>query len=85
MPRPKLESGCNSENSCKIIRQLEIQYAPGWEGSIQIVDITETSVLNLKVFYPLRDVDAFSLSVLFDLRHLWRYEGVRGIFPEMDE
>ena len=83
MPRPKLESGCNSENSCKIIRQLEIQYAPGWEGSIQIVDITETSVL--KVFYRLRDVDAYSFSVLFDLRHLWWYEGVRGMFPEIDE
>ena len=60
-----------------------MQYAPGWGGSIQIVDITETIVL--KVFYPLRDVDAFSLSVLFDLRHLRWYEGVRGMFPEMDK
>ena len=82
MPRPKLDSRRDSEISCKNIRQFKMQYAPGWGGSIQTVDLTETSVL--KVFYPLRDVDAYSPSVLFDLRHLWWYEGVRGMFPEMD-
>ena len=83
MPRPKLDSRRDSEISCKNIRQFRMQYAPGWGGSIQIVDITETSVL--KVFCPLRDVDTYSPSVLFDLRHLRWYEGVRGMFPEMDK
>ena len=83
MPRPKLDSRRESENNCKNIRQFNIQYAQGWGGSIQIVDLTETSVL--KVFCPLRDVDTYSPSVLFDLRHLRWYEGVRGMFPEMDK
>ena len=80
MLRPKLDSRRDSENSCK---NLEFNMPQVEGGSIQIVDLTETSVL--KVFNHLRDVDAYSPSVLFDLRHLRWYEGVRGMFPEMDK
>ena len=52
MPRPKLDSRRDSEISCKNIRQFRMQYAPGWGGSIQIVDITETSGLLAKGLLP---------------------------------